>query len=80
MIQKRAVDLPPALTILSQTAFGIILGLPGLMFATPITAALLAVANKATSPLDASDAAAGTPCREQACTPAIRPRSGRSLR
>ena len=35
LIQKRAVDLPPALTILSQTAFGIMLGIPGLMFATP---------------------------------------------
>ena len=55
LIQKRAVDLPPALTILSQTAFGVILGLPGLIFATPLTAALLAVMTKATTPLDTGD-------------------------
>jgi predicted PurR-regulated permease PerM len=51
MIQKRAVDLPPGLTILSQTAFGVIFGVPGLVFATPLTAALLAVMTKATVPL-----------------------------
>ena len=44
LIQQRAVHMPPALTILSQTAFGILLGLPGIIFATPLTAALLAVA------------------------------------
>ena len=55
LIQKRAVDLPPALTILSQTAFGVILGIPGLIFATPLTAALLAVMAKATTPLDKED-------------------------
>jgi predicted PurR-regulated permease PerM len=52
MIQKQAVHLPPGLTILSQTAFGGILGIPGLIFATPLTAALLAVFDKATPPLD----------------------------
>ncbi len=52
LIQKRAVDLPPGLTILSQTAFGAILGIPGLIFATPLTAALLAVLNKATPQLE----------------------------
>jgi predicted PurR-regulated permease PerM len=52
LIQKRAVDLPPGLTILSQTAFGSILGVPGLIFATPLTAALLAVMNKATRKLE----------------------------
>lgn len=61
LIQRRAVDLPPALTILSQTAFGIMLGIPGLMFATPITAALLAVATKATSPLKVTDRATKAP-------------------
>ena len=55
MIQRRAVDLPPALTILSQTAFGAILGLSGLIFATPITAALLAMLDKATPPLADKD-------------------------
>ncbi|WP_428377253.1 AI-2E family transporter [Lichenicoccus sp.] len=51
LIQRRAVDLPPGLTILSQTAFGAILGIPGLIFATPLTAALLAVLAKATPEL-----------------------------
>jgi predicted PurR-regulated permease PerM len=52
MIQNRAVHLPPGLTILSQTAFGAILGVPGLIFATPLTAAILAVMAKATVPLE----------------------------
>ena len=51
LIQRRAVDMPPGLTILSQTAFGSILGIPGLIFATPLTAAILAVLTKATVPL-----------------------------
>jgi predicted PurR-regulated permease PerM len=51
LIQKRAVHMPPGLTILSQTAFGAILGIPGLIFATPLTAAILAVMSKATTPL-----------------------------
>ena len=52
LIQNRAVHLPPGLTILSQTAFGAILGVPGLIFATPLTAAILAVMAKATTPLE----------------------------
>ena len=51
LIQRRAVDMPPGLTILSQTAFGSILGIPGLIFATPLTATILAVLTKATVPL-----------------------------
>jgi predicted PurR-regulated permease PerM len=51
LIQNRAVHLPPGLTILSQTFFGAVLGIPGLIFATPLTAALLAVMTKATVPL-----------------------------
>lgn len=47
--------MPPGLTILSQTAFGAILGLSGLIFATPLTAALLAVMGKATLPPDSED-------------------------
>jgi predicted PurR-regulated permease PerM len=42
LIQRRTIDLPPALTILSQTAFGIIFGLFGVILATPFAAALLA--------------------------------------
>lgn len=55
LIQNRTVNLPPGLTILSQTAFGSILGLPGLIFATPLTALLMAVADKATPPLQPDD-------------------------
>ncbi len=42
LIQKRTIDLPPALTILSQTAFGVTFGLFGVILATPFAAALLA--------------------------------------
>ena len=51
LIQRRAVHMPPALAILSQSVFGSILGVPGLVLASPITAALLAVFDKATPPL-----------------------------
>ena len=39
LIQKRTVDLPPALTILSQTVLGALFGIMGLILATPLTAA-----------------------------------------
>lgn len=39
LVQRRAVKLPPALTILSQTVLGTLLGLIGLILATPLTAA-----------------------------------------
>ncbi len=55
LIQKRAVDLPPGLTILSQTLFGAILGVPGLIFATPLTAAITAGAGVMTAPLREED-------------------------
>jgi len=41
LIQKRTVSLPPALTLLSQTILGTLLGVIGLVLATPLTAALL---------------------------------------
>ncbi len=52
LIQRRAVHMPPAVAILSQTVFSTILGIPGLILASPITAALLAMGDKATAPLD----------------------------
>lgn len=55
LIQRRAVHMPPAMAILSQTVFGSILGVPGLVLASPITAALLAVLDKATPPLHDAD-------------------------
>ncbi|AOX19373.1 AI-2E family transporter [Kozakia baliensis] len=50
-IQRHAVHMPPALAILSQTVFGSILGVPGLILASPLTAALLTMGDKATAPL-----------------------------
>lgn len=41
LIQKRTVDLPPALTILSQTILGSLFGVLGLILATPLTAAAM---------------------------------------
>lgn len=77
LIQRHAVQMPPGLTILSQTVFGTILGLPGLILASPLTAALLAVMDHATPPLDETDRLGapddqsgdqpGDPARDQAC-------------
>ncbi|GBQ67239.1 transporter [Ameyamaea chiangmaiensis NBRC 103196] len=55
VIQRRAVQMPPGVTILSQTIFSSILGAPGLILASPLTAALLAVGDKATSELNDQD-------------------------
>ncbi|MFT8664302.1 AI-2E family transporter [Acetobacter orientalis] len=52
VIQRHAVQMPPAITILSQTLFGAILGFPGLIFASPLTAALLAIFDGLTPPLE----------------------------
>ncbi|QOF94619.1 AI-2E family transporter [Novacetimonas hansenii] len=51
LIQRHAVKMPPGLTILSQTIFGTILGIPGLILASPLTAALLAMMDRATPQL-----------------------------
>lgn len=41
LVQKRAVYLPPALTIMSQITMGLLLGFLGLALATPLTAVAL---------------------------------------
>jgi len=41
LLQRRTVELPPLLTILSQTVFGTLFGIGGLVLATPLAAALL---------------------------------------
>lgn len=51
VIQRHAVQMPPAITVLSQTLFGAILGFPGLIFASPLTAALLSIFDGLTPPL-----------------------------
>ena len=43
LVQRRAVQLPPALTILSQTVLGSLFGIMGLILATPLTAAGMVV-------------------------------------
>jgi len=55
LIQRHAVQMPPGVTILSQTVFSSILGVPGLILASPLTAAIMAVGDKATAPLDAAE-------------------------
>ena len=51
LIQRHAVKMPPAITILSQTLFGAILGFPGLILASPLTAALLSIFDGLAPPL-----------------------------
>ncbi|ATI12814.1 MULTISPECIES: AI-2E family transporter [Acetobacter] len=55
VIQRHAVQMPPALTVLSQTLFGAILGFPGLIFASPLTAVLMATLDGLTPKLDEKD-------------------------
>lgn len=43
LVQRRAVQMPPALTILSQVLLGLLLGPLGLVLAAPLTAASLVV-------------------------------------
>jgi predicted PurR-regulated permease PerM len=43
LIQRHTVSLPPALTIVAQVAMGVLLGIPGVAVATPLTAAILTV-------------------------------------
>ena len=52
LIQQRASNLPPAATILAQTALGVLFGLPGIVLATPVAAAILAVLREVTSDAD----------------------------
>jgi predicted PurR-regulated permease PerM len=52
IIQRRAAHLAPALTILSQTTIGALFGIPGLMLATPLAAALVAVVQVLEPPED----------------------------
>lgn len=46
LIQKRMVNIPPALTIISQVALGLIAGFWGILLATPIVAILMTVVNE----------------------------------
>jgi predicted PurR-regulated permease PerM len=46
-VQKRAVDLPPALTIFAQLLMGVLFGLFGLLLATPLVAASMVIVKMA---------------------------------
>jgi predicted PurR-regulated permease PerM len=43
MIEQHAVLLPPALTLTAQVLLGVVFGFPGLLLATPLTAAAITV-------------------------------------
>lgn len=51
LIQRKAVSLPPAITLLAQVAMGLTAGGIGLLLATPLTAAILTVARALTPPV-----------------------------
>jgi predicted PurR-regulated permease PerM len=46
LIQRRAVSLPPALTISAQVGMGLLFGVGGVIFATPLIAGALVVIRK----------------------------------
>lgn len=46
LIQQKMVNIPPALTIISQVAFGLIAGFWGVLLATPIVAMLMTVVDE----------------------------------
>jgi predicted PurR-regulated permease PerM len=43
LVQKQAVDLPPALTVIAAVGMGILFGIPGMIFATPLLVVLMVV-------------------------------------
>lgn len=43
LIQKRAVSLPPALTVVSAVGMGVLFGFAGMVFATPLLVAIMVV-------------------------------------
>jgi predicted PurR-regulated permease PerM len=45
LVQQQAVALPPALVILAVVAFGMLLGLPGVILATPLAVVVMGLVN-----------------------------------
>ncbi|MCB0069783.1 MAG: AI-2E family transporter, partial [Caldilineaceae bacterium] len=41
LVQRRATSLPPVLAVTAVIAFGILLGMPGVLFATPLMVAVM---------------------------------------
>jgi len=46
LVQRKAVHLPPVLTILSIVGFGILLGLPGVVMAAPLAVTLMVIVQR----------------------------------
>ncbi|MCQ0970821.1 AI-2E family transporter [Paracoccus sp. TK19116] len=46
MIQKRATNLPPVLTVLGVVGFGALFGLPGIILATPLLIVVMVLVNR----------------------------------
>lgn len=46
MAQRWSVDLPPALGLISIVVFGVLFGIPGILFATPLTVVLMALVKR----------------------------------
>lgn len=46
LVQQRAISLPPALTLSAQTLLGVLLGILGVVLATPLAAITLVVIRK----------------------------------
>jgi predicted PurR-regulated permease PerM len=63
LIQRRVVSVPPALTLLSVIAFGILFGPLGVIFATPLAVVVLVIVKRLYlhDPLDAAATAEGQP-------------------
>ncbi len=47
LVQRRAVHLPPAVTLAGQLILGVLAGVPGVIFATPLVAALITLVRMA---------------------------------
>lgn len=46
LAQRWAVELPPALALLAVVVFGVLFGLPGVLFATPLTVVLMVLTQR----------------------------------
>jgi len=46
MVQKRMIDLPPALTIISQVLMGTLSGVLGVLLATPLLAIIIVLVDE----------------------------------
>ncbi len=46
LAQRWAVELPPALALLAVVVFGVLFGIPGILFATPVTVVLMVLTRR----------------------------------